>query len=301
MIVLLALCTTADSKIKDSLFATVGDKALANSDIVNEIKIILIINNQPYKEELKEQLQSTAVKEAIKRLVKKTEVSRYEGLTYNTPDLDNEIKKIANNLNINPEALKERFENEGINFSTVIENFRIELLWNSLIFNLYQERLNVNLEEIDEQLSLYKDNIEVYNYLISEIVIKPASSTELESEIKKIKDRIALEGFDKVAMELSISETSSKGGDLGWISENTIAENFKSKIINTNVGEISEPIVLPEGVLFFKVRDKKSVKKNIDINEVKNKLIFNEKTKILNMYSLTHYEKVKRNVVINYY
>ena len=43
-------------EIKDSLFATVGDKAITSSDIVNEIKIILIISNQPYTEEKREKL-----------------------------------------------------------------------------------------------------------------------------------------------------------------------------------------------------------------------------------------------------
>ncbi len=297
----MVFCTGADSKIKDSLFATVGEKAVANSDIVNEIKTILIINNQPYREDLKKELQSSAVNATIKRLVKKIEISKYQGLTYNAADLDNEINRIAGNLNINVDTLKVRFENEGVSFSTIVDNFRIELLWNSLIFNLYEDKLNVNIDEINEQINLYKDKVNIHEYLISEIVIKPVPSSELKTVIKKIKNKITLDGFEKTALELSISETASRNGDLGWISEDTIAEKFKSKIINTNVGKVSEPIILPEGILFFKVRDKKSVKKNIDINEIKNKLIFNEKNKILNMYSLTHFEKIKRNVVINYY
>ncbi len=297
----MVFCTGANSKIKDSLFATVGEKAVANSDIVNEIKTILIINNQPYREDLKKELQSSAVNATIKRLVKKIEISKYQGLTYNAADLDNEINRIAGNLNINVDTLKVRFENEGVSFSTIVDNFRIELLWNSLIFNLYEDKLNVNIDEINEQINLYKDKVNIHEYLISEIVIKPVPSSELKTVIKKIKNKITLDGFEKTALELSISETASRNGDLGWISEDTIAEKFKSKIINTNVGKVSEPIILPEGILFFKVRDKKSVKKNIDINEIKNKLIFNEKNKILNMYSLTHFEKIKRNVVINYY
>ena len=35
-------------------------------------------------------------------------------------------------------------------------------------------------------------------------------------------------------MNLSISETALKGGDLGWINENEISKKFKSKIINKN-------------------------------------------------------------------
>ena len=41
--------------IKDSLFVTVGNKAITHSDIVDEIKIILILNKQSYAEDKKKQ------------------------------------------------------------------------------------------------------------------------------------------------------------------------------------------------------------------------------------------------------
>ena len=43
--------------IKDSLFATVGNKAITRSDILEEIKVILIVNNLSYSESVKEQLE----------------------------------------------------------------------------------------------------------------------------------------------------------------------------------------------------------------------------------------------------
>ena len=82
---------------------------------------------------------------------------------------------------------------------------------------------------------------------------------------------------------------------------NVISEKFKSKIINTPVGNISEPIILPEGILFFKVRDKRKLKKFASLEDAKNQLVNAEKTKILRMYSLSHYENLKKSITINYY
>ena len=39
-----------EEAIKDSLFATVGNKAITQSDIINEIKIILILTGQGFTE-----------------------------------------------------------------------------------------------------------------------------------------------------------------------------------------------------------------------------------------------------------
>ena len=60
-------------------------------------------------------------------------------------------------------------------------------------------------------------------------------------------------------------------------------------------------IILPEGILFFKVRDVRELKKFSNLEEAKNQLIKAEKTKILNMYSMSHYDKVIRSISIKFF
>lgn len=287
--------------IKDSLFATVGNKAITQSDIINEIKIILILTGQSFTEDIKEQLQSGAIQSIIRRNIKKIEIEKYNSLTFNRPDVDKELKKLADNLNMDLDTLEHTFIANGIPFSHAADQIQIELLWNSLIFELYKDRLVISLDEIDEQLKSIQNKKEIEEYLISEIIIKPVPKDKLESTIKEIKNKIKIEGFEKVAMNLSISETALQGGDLDWVSENAISEKFKSKIINTPVGNISEPILLPEGILFFKVRDKRKLKKIVNLEDAKNQLVKVEKTKILRMHSLSHYKNLRKSITINYY
>tara|TARA_Y100000590_G_scaffold107216_1_gene121999 strand:- start:3013 stop:3948 length:936 start_codon:yes stop_codon:yes gene_type:complete len=292
---------SSNSEIKDSLFATVGNKAITESDIKNEIMTILILTDTAYSPDKKDQLQSVAVKEMVRRNIKKIEVEKYPALIFNKSDLDGELLKLALGLNINVETLRNRFEVNGIDFSIVMENLKTELLWNGLIYELYKDRLTINLEEIDEQLIEFDNQEEINEYLISEIILKSVATPEINSEVEKVKNKIINEGFEKTAMDLSISETALKGGDLGWINENAISEQFKSKIIKTPVGKVSEPIILPEGILLFKVRDKRNLKTNLTVDDAKKQLVNAEKTKLLNMYSLSHYDKLRRSIAINYY
>ena len=287
--------------IKDSLFATVGNKAITQSDIINEIKIILILTGQSFTEDIKEQLQSGAIQSIIKRNIKKIEIEKYNSLTFNQPDVDKGLKKLAGNLFMDLDTFENTFIANGIPFSNVIDQIQIELLWNSLIFELYKDRLVISLDEISEQLKSIQNKKEIEEYLISEIIIKQVPKDKLESTIKEIKNKIKIEGFEKVAMNLSISETALQGGDLDWVSENAISEKFKSEIISTPVGNISEPILLPEGILFFKVRDKRKLKKFVNLEDAKNQLVNAEKTKILRMHSLSHYENLRKSITINYY
>ena len=68
------------AEIQDKLFATIGDTAITTSDIVNEIKIILILNNMSYSEEKSKELQQMAVKSIIKRTIKEIEVNKKDFL-----------------------------------------------------------------------------------------------------------------------------------------------------------------------------------------------------------------------------
>jgi len=102
-------------------------------------------------------------------------------------------------------------------------------------------------------------------------------------------------------MKLSISESAMSGGDLGWLNENKLAEKFRSILSNTPIGSLSKPILLNKNILIFKVRDKRKIKKEINLEELKNQLVDSEKTKMLNMYSRSHYDKLRRLISIKFF
>ena len=286
------------TSIEDGLFITVGNRAITKSDIVNEIKIILILNNESYSDANRDRLQEMAIKSTIARNIKQIEIDKNSFLEFNQRDLMKELTRLANRINVDVDTLKNICSSNELDFSLIENQVKTELLWNSLIFQLYKNRLSINIEEIEEQLNLIRDRKELEEYLISEIVIKPVEKNKLKSEIDKLKNKIEVEGFEQVAMNLSISETAVKGGDLGWLNENIISKKYISKISATPIGNISEPVFLPEGILIFKIRDKRKIKR--DIEEEKNQLVNSEKTKILKMHASSHYDKLKRSIAVKF-
>jgi len=67
------------------------------------------------------------------------------------------------------------------------------------------------------------------------------------------------------------------------------------------VGEISDPFFLPKGILFFKVKDKRVIENTINVEEVKKRIVKAEKMKLLNMFSLSHFDKLRRSITIIYH
>ena len=288
------------SEVTDALFMTIGNKAITQSDVVNEIKILLILNNESYSDDVREKLQKFAVQSIIKRTIKEIEVDRNNFHEFSQQDLNNELIRLADNINADVETLKNICESNELDFSLIENNIKIDLMWNSIIFQLYKNKLSINLDEIDESLKLNQNEKKIEEYLISEILIKPVNESILASKIKELKNKIKIEGFENVAKSLSISESALNGGDLGWINENSISEKIRSAIVNVPVGELAEPILLAEGILFFKIRDKRQIDNNLSLEERKNQLVTLEKIKILKMHSLSHYDKLKRTIAIKF-
>ena len=291
----------ANAVIQDSIFATIGSKAITQSDIIKEIKIILILSGQSFSEEQRKDLEATAIQTVVKRTIKQIGVENFPLLGVEQNLIARQLERLAKNIDMDSETLESIFIANGIEFSNVLEQITLELKWNKLITELYFDKLTINAEEIDEKLKSIKLEEEINEYLLSEIIIKPSSNENLTFEVEELKKKIITNGFESVAITSSISESSKKSGDLGWVSEDIISKNIKSYVKNTNVGNITEPILLPEGVLLIKVRDKRKSKKNKKLEDVKNNLIQNEKNKILNMYSSSYYDRLRRSLSIKYY
>ena len=287
--------------LKDGLFATVGNKAITRSDILNEIKSILILNNMNYSDETRKELQQMAVKSVIKRNIKEIEINKHDFLEFSQSDLNFHLNRIAKNANMDLVTLKNVCLAQGLDFSIVEDHMKVELLWNSLVFYLYRNKISIDQDEIDEKLKLNQNKKEFNEYLISEIAVKAVEKDKLESMIKNIKRSIEIEGFKNVAMKLSISESAVSGGDLGWVNENKLAKKFRSILSNTPVGGLSQAILLNENIFIYKVRDKRKIEKEINLEELKNQLVESEKTKVLNMHSRSHYDNLRRLVSIKFF
>jgi len=290
-----------NSEINDALFMTVGSIPITKSDIVNEIKIILILNNESYSDDKRDRLHEIAVRSTTKRNIKEIELARNNFFRFNNEDFNNELNKLATDIFVDLDTLKNICASNELDFSIIERQVQVELAWNGLIYEMYKSRLTINQEQIEEQLKILQSSKKVEEYLISEIIINSIEGDELESKIKEIKNRIEIEGFENVAKDISISESSIKGGDLGWINENIVSDQVKSVLISTPVGNLSNPIQLPDGVLFFKVRDRREIDSNLTLEEMKNRLVANEKTKILQMHSKSHYDKVRRSISVKFY
>ena len=97
----------------------------------------------------------------------------------------------------------------------------------------------------------------------------------------------------------SISSSVNTGGNLGWISEKSMNSKIKKEIIKIDIGEYTNPIVIPGGFLILKLNDIKETEQKLDINKKLKELIRQTTNQQLNELSNIYFEKVKKNMIIN--
>jgi hypothetical protein len=145
------------SQINSSIVIKVGQSLITSIDIQNEIITNLTINKQQITQVSIDSSKQYAIKNLINKTIKREEIEKYEIKNYSQKDLQNYITGVAKNLNTDPKGLEEVFKQAGLNYKVFIESYKTELLWNTLIYKLYKNQMNINIIEVENEIKNMDD------------------------------------------------------------------------------------------------------------------------------------------------
>ena len=286
------------SKISNSIVITVGNLPITYLDLVKEMRLIAIVSNNKIENSNKEQIKNIAAKSLIKRKIKEIEIEKYSIKNYNKNDLKKLISQTSINLGTNKDGLKKIMNLNNLDFKYLEHKYEVDLKWNSLIFELYKNKVVLNMGEVEEILNnTIQNTVSRKDFLLSEIEIN-LPNNEMQLVIKKIMGNIEMEGFENTAKKYSISQTAERGGSLGWINEKKLSGKILENIKNLKTNEVGKPIILENSIVFLKKMGEKVYEK--DVKKLKDNIIKIEKEKKLKMFSNSHYSNLERVTQINF-
>ena len=285
--------------IETKIINKIQDEIITNIDIKNEFKYLVALNSK-LKNLDKKKILNISNESIIREKIKKIEISKYYKKIEITEDyMDFLLEKTF--LKLNLKSLNEfeiYIKDYGLTLNEVKRKITIDALWNKLIIKKYISQININENQIRDKINKNK-NIEVKEYKLSEIIFKVENKEEIKKNYNKITQSIIEIGFENSASIYSISQSAKTGGDIGWISENSLNNKIKKSIDHLKIGETSNPIILSTGILLLKVVDSRSSKPNVDLEAESKKAIDYERNRQLNQYSEIYYNKIKKNLEFN--
>ena len=300
LIILFICCTFSNVKaIESRIIHNIGNEIITNIDIKREFKYLVALNNS-LKELSNEKILNISNESIIREKIKKIEILK----NFKEIKLDDDyynvlLKNIYSRLNIGSINEFELYlKDYDLTINDIKTKITIDALWNELIVQKYKAQISINENEIRKDI-LMNSKIQSKEYQLSEIIFEVENKEEIEKKYKEIVKSINEIGFENTAATYSFSDSAKIGGDIGWINENSLNDNIKTNINNLEVGDITKPIVLSNGILILKLVNTKNLDTIIDIENELKKTINYERNRQLNQYSKIYYNKIKKNLDFN--
>ena len=284
--------------LENKIALKIDNEIITTLDIENEKNYLKTLNPR-MKTLSSDEIYNIAKNSLVREKIKQKElIKTYNKIEVLQETLDQVLRNVYTKLNFNSkQEFIDYLKNEKIKYSSIENKLKIEILWNRLIYLKYNNKIDINIEEIRKQLKSEKKILK--QYLLQEILFELKKNENLKSKYSKISKDIENNGFEKVALTQSISDTSKNEGLVGWVNENSLNKKILNEIEKINIGNYTEPIIISGGFLILKIKDIKIIKKEINIDEEVNKIINEKKNQQLNQYSIIFYNKIKKNLSIN--
>lgn len=287
--------------LENQIIVKIENKIITNFELKNKILSSLILKNLEINQNNINNLKKQTVDLLVLNKLKELEIEKYKVESQNNDinfKVQNHLNKITSN---NVLQLKNAFKNNGVNFNIFQREIKTELLWQDLIYKIYSNRIEIDENNVNQEVEkIFEEQSSVEEIRLSEIEILLGSDRE-KDVIATTQKNISELGFENTASKFSISISSEKNGDLGWLDSNSLSKEIYKKISNLKIGDYSKPIIRANSILFLMVKDKRKTKiNNLNKSEIKNQIINKKKNELFNLFSQSHLSKLKNTSLIEY-
>ena len=284
---------------ENKIVIKVDNKIVSSYDLKNKINTELILRNLEINQANINKIKNLAIQELINTRIKENEISKYDIIKIEEMDISNYLNTLSSN---NVEGLKKIFEENNLNYKSYIKELKINLAWQKLIYFLFNDRVKIDEGEIIKEIQNIKyEDSSIKEYNLSELELSYKNETDKNSIVQQIKKDIELYGFEKSVAMYSESDSAKNSGKIGFVSEKSLSKEIFQKLKRLNEGDVSEPIIKLNKIIFLKI-NKIKISKNqkIDAETLKKRIINKKKNELFDLYSKSHLSKIKNNTYIEF-
>jgi peptidyl-prolyl cis-trans isomerase SurA len=257
----------AAGPLTESVAAVVNDDVVSNYDVLQRIRLLMVMSGvQPTQDNIA-QLQEEAVRSLVDEHLEIQELRRVEKtqkfvIVSTEKEIDDQIAEIARGQGATPEALVASLAAQGIGVQTFRDQLRAQMSWDNWISGRYGSRLRIGEDQVKAFERKYNEQQAKPQYQVSEVFI---DASRVGGMVTATNGAAQLVGqlqqgapFAAVARQFSASPTAANGGDAGWIAQGSMGPEVDAVLDQLRPGQISAPIPVKDGVYIIYLRDKRA-------------------------------------------
>jgi peptidyl-prolyl cis-trans isomerase SurA len=212
-------------------------------------------------------LRGLAVEQLIEDRLR-LQAAKKAGITTSENDLFDGMVEFAARGDFSIEQLNEYFDERDVDQETFRDFVRAGLLWRSVIGSQFASKVNVTDVEVDARLDVSSVNFpKTVN--VAEIImpIEERGAVQTRALADRLTQTIkSTEQFSTAAKKFSKSNTSVRGGSMGWIPMGNLPEEISGAIAALEPGQMTAPILLGDAIALYQllgVREAKSASEQV--------------------------------------
>jgi peptidyl-prolyl cis-trans isomerase SurA len=255
------LGTTVCAQGAGSIVAVVNDKVISKRDFDHRINMALLSSggeaSEAQKKEIGEHILRLMIDEILER-----ELGKKFKIDISDMDIDRSIEVLEAQNGMPKGGLQKLLESKNIPMRIMREHLKARQTWQEYIKAKYSDTIQVSDQEVQTFLEKIKKQKDAEHFLLSEIYLPFGSGTSEEQTRQYahvLREKIRKGApFAAIAQEFSQLANGSRGGDMGWITLQSLDETRARALKGLKPGEVSEPIRVEGGYYLLLLKDRQS-------------------------------------------
>ena len=185
------------------------------------------------------------------------QIAEDEEITVSAAEVEDAIENVREQAGLGPTQFWQAVREQGMTEAQYRQDLRRQLLHFKVLNQRVRSRVNITEDDVrrryDEEAARARRSSRFRAEAILVDLPEDASASEVASgrrEAERIRSTIDDEASWREAFE------DTDGVDLGWLSEDDLAEELSGVLLTMEVGDISEPVRGPAGFFMFRLLDR---------------------------------------------
>lgn len=262
LLMIMSMITNARAaQMLDHVVAQVNDGVITSSELDSQVDAL---RQQIVAKSMQVPSDTVLRKQVLQHLIDvdiQLQLAKQNDIKIDDYELDDAIKKIADQNKLTLDALREAVVQQGLTWKVYRENIRKEMLLGRLQQKAVSKEINVTAEQVEDYLKVAgTQDTSKLTYHLQNIVVplsEEPTTEELKNALEKSKQilsKIKQGGdFSSIAIAESSGTFALEGGDLGERHLAELPDIFAKQVTQMHVGQVSGPIRTGNGYQLIKL------------------------------------------------
>ena len=254
--------------LSESVAALVNDDPISSYDLRQRMRLLVATTGVQPTEDNIPQIEREALRGLVDERLEMQEVKTIEQkqkdlhLEPQDDELDANLAEIAKQSGVTREQMLASLKSDGVDPRTLRDQVKAQMSWNHYISARFHDAVVIGDPQVESAVAQADAASLKPQYNLAEIYLD-ASHVGGQQAAEDGAHQLVLQmqngaPFGAVARQFSALPTAANGGDAGWVVDSALKPELRTVVEQMKPGDLSQPIVTPDGVYIVLLRQKKA-------------------------------------------